>query len=116
MCVGCEDLPDDVQIANALRDRPDVVDVQRQWRDAIHWQLAESGLEARDTTECGRANDRAARLRAEGGHTHISCYRSCAAARRAAGSMIQIPRISRRRWIEAGPLGCHRLAEQDGSR
>ena len=76
----------------------------RERGDAIEADVAVTGLEARDAAIRCRANDRAARLRSQGGHAHFERDGGGAAARRAAGRVPQVPRISCARRIETGPL------------
>ena len=113
MSIRRESLPDDVKIADAASDWPDVIEVQRQRGDAVHRQFAEAWFEARDAAISRGANDRAAGLGAERRHAHFRRDRGRAAAGRAARRMFEIPGIACWRGIETGPLGRDRLAQED---
>ena len=80
-------------IRDAARERPDVIVEFRQRHDAANAREPVRRLEPRDAAARGRETHRRGRVGAERGGAEARRDGGCRAARRAAGVVVEIPRI-----------------------
>ncbi len=103
-------------VIEAAADDAERIEVVALHLDADPAELAKARLVADDPAECGRADRRAAGLRAEPDrHLEIGDRRG-RAARRAARRVRRVVRVHRLARMTVGEFGRHRLAEDDPAR
>ena len=103
-------------VDDAAREDADVVEARRHGVHAGPRDRRIARLESDDAAERGRPQDRAQRLRTERARDGAVRDRRRGAARRAAGRVVEIPRIARGARMPPCELGRHGLAEEDGGR
>ena len=98
-------------VRDRAREAPDVIEAPREGNHALGRHEPVRGLDAHDAAVGGRAQDRPDRLRAERQRDHPRRDRRRRSARRAAGRVLAVPGVARRRGIQVGELRRRGLAE-----
>jgi hypothetical protein len=111
--VASDHVQDEGGVTHATAEHADVVEALRQDDGAPRADKAVSRLQPDDAAVSRWPQHRAHSLAADRNRNHAGGDCGRRTARRAAGGVLQVPRVPRRGWITIGELGSRSLAENN---